>query len=125
MRKIPGAAKILIMVVSPIIVVVFLVYAGNYLGLSDRFSQNLAYVLPGLVTFMIGAAMILTIKTSIFFVPSFGVMGVGLAILLEEMYTVGIVVDALFVPLTLVEVQIIIIILSILFGGVAAAVTQR
>jgi hypothetical protein len=56
-----------------------------------------------------------------FSVIGFGALATGLAVLLQGMYDGGIIVDAMFGGATLVQYEVIIIVLGLVLGGVVYA----
>ena len=102
-----------------IVVSWFLVNYGSTISVSAILGSNVIVVLPGLLITFLGIIAVVEAQGGLGVVGCFALMGVGLAILLWEMYTVGIIDDVLLAGATLVQLQAIIIIISLLMGGVA------
>ena len=66
--------KIPIAVLLTAMIVVVLVYEGETLGFSADFTDDFLHSMPGVVTFIVGAGLLLTQGKSIFALPGFGVL---------------------------------------------------
>ena len=98
---------------------------GATFGLDADVGADLLAVLPGLFIAIIGVVFIAGIGGQPFAIIGFGAMGVGLAILLQEMYDAGIIVDVMLGGATLAQYETIIIILGLIFGAVAFISRRR
>lgn len=109
-----------------IVVVMFLMYAGTYVGFDAELTTDIVGVLPGLMVIFVGVIVLATQKLNTFALPGFGALGLGIAILLEEMNTHGIVVDDYITSgYTLVEIQAFFLIVMFLTGIVAMGVARH
>lgn len=112
-------------IVSILAIVVFLVNAGSTLGFSSDFTDDIITVLPGVFVFIVGALMIMNMS-GVFYIPGFGMLGIGVAILLDEMNTAGVIVPELLTgSVTLEQAQVFIVIICLLIGAVVASTTWR
>jgi hypothetical protein len=93
---------------------------GNTLNLDADVGAGLLIVLPGLLIVVVGMLFILGINSQ-FAVIGYGALGVGLSVLLQEMYDGGIVVDAMLGGATIAQYELVVIILGVVLGGVAYA----
>lgn len=112
-------------VVVVCIIVLAVALKGNYLGVSAllpvALGEYLFAVLPGLFMTIFGMYLVATRGRDPAMVAGFGLVGFGLAILFGEMYAAAIINDTLLAGATLIQLQAITIIVSILMGGVAYA----
>jgi hypothetical protein len=114
-----GVQGIAVFALSVIVVSWFLVNYGSTISVSAILGSNVIVVLPGLLITFLGIIAVVEAQGGLGVVGCFALMGVGLAILLGEMYTVGVIDDVLLAGATLVQLQAITIIISLLMGGVA------
>ena len=98
---------------------------GVSFGLAADVGADLLAVLPGLFIAIIGVVFIAGVGGQPFAIIGFGAVGVGLAILLQEMYDAGIIVDVMLGGATLAQYETIIIILGLIFGAVAFISRRR
>lgn len=112
MLKIPMA------VVGVLAIVIFLIFAGESLGLPSDTPTQLSAVLPGMIIFFVGVVVIGTQGLSVFAFPGFLGIGIGLALLMGEMNTANIVIPSVAKGgLTLEQMQYFVIIVCGLFGA--------
>lgn len=122
MGKMPSILKITAGIVSFFAVIIFLIYAANYLGFAAGFATSLIMVLPGLIVFFVGCATLATQDLSVFAIPGFGALGIGIAILISEMNAQNIIIDNYIARgWTLLEIQLFFVIIFFLMGAVVAA----
>lgn len=115
---------IVMIAVFVILFVFILFFAGGYaadFGLSATISDDLIAVLPGLFVSIIGIIAVSQTTNSPLIIGGFGVVGIGMAVLLSEAYTAGIIVDAMLGGATIAQCEVIIIILGLMLGAVAYA----
>ena len=105
-------------------VIVFTMYAGPTIGLPADTTEKLINVLPGIFVFFVGAALLAWQGVSIFSLPGFMALGIGLAVLIGEIEAFAVYPVAPAGGPTLEQVQWIIIILCALIGGALAAVSK-
>ena len=115
--KMVGAVAALLALIA------FLVYGGDSLGLETDVETDLIALLPGIGIFVVG--MFLVPQGGLFALPGLGAMGVGLAFLLEEMYNLELISTEMLQGLTIGEVQLWCIVLSLLIGAVVSGVTKK
>lgn len=124
--KIPSELKTVISIIMVVVVLIALVYVGGYLGFTAGMITDYATLLPGLVIFVVGTAMLRVTGTGSFAVPAFGLVGIGLAILVGEMNTVGVLIpDILTATFTIADLQLVVIIFFVLLGAIPAALESR
>jgi hypothetical protein len=93
---------------------------GNSLGLDADVGAGLLLVFPGLLIVVIGVLFTVGMNGQ-FSVIGYGTLGVGLSVLLQEMYDGAIIVDAMLGGATIAQYELIVVILGIVLGGVAYA----
>lgn len=85
-------------------------------GVSATLGTNLASILPGLLVTILGMLTFGETTGSPGAMGSAAVTGLGLGVLLSEMYVVGMITDAMLAPATLIQFQGIVFVASMLFG---------
>ena len=115
---------------TPVLPVVFLIfvfvalfYIGDDLGFTDMDTQYLQ-VLPGLILFVVGVIMLSTTNRD-FSLPALVIIGVGLAWLFGTLDTMDMISDQLKAGLTIDEIQLWIILIFTLAGGITTAFKRR
>ena len=108
------------------VLILFTFYAGDYVNLDPDMTGTLIGVFPGLAVTIVGMLTLATQKLEIYAIPGFGAIGIGLAILLHEMNSLGIIVDDFISSgYSLLELQALVIIIGILMGGAVASTELR
>ena len=97
-------------------------YASG-LGFDSSIATNLGAVFPGL--FITILSLIAISRGSALAIGGFGAAGIGFAILLGELYTVGTIDDTILSGATLAQVQTLTIVIGIVMGGVSYAVSHH
>ena len=111
--------KIVGAILGVLIIAIFLVYAGDYVGIDAEVSTDLIGVFPGLCFIIVGCLILGTFRNEMFILPGFGAIGIGLAILLGEMNTFGIVVDVWITEgYNLIGLQGFSIVMSLILGAI-------
>ena len=77
---------------------------------------HFAAVFPGLLISFFGVITSVEVKNGPGIIGCFTVTGVGLAILLSELNTDGMVTDAMLLPATLLQVQFLVILAAMIMG---------
>jgi len=105
-----------------IIVVTFLTlfYSGDILGLSPTIDSDYITLVPGLFIFIIGAGATWTVR-GVYQFASMSCVGIGVAILIGDMHTLGLVTEELLAGLTLAQLQLWTIVISGIAGGIIVA----
>ncbi len=117
--------KIVMSILGVVIVILFLMYGGGYLGIDAEVANDMWGVLPGITGIGVGLMILTTRRLGTFSVAGFGVIGIGLVVLLGEMNTHEIIVDEYITAgWTLVEIQSLFIVICVLVGFVMAAVSR-
>ncbi len=124
--RIPNDLKVVVAVVMVIFIVITLTYIGSDVGFTQDMQDDFITILPGLSIFVVGAFALAVIGSSVFAIAGFGVMGLGLAVLVEEMNTTEILIpDILTTSFTLGDLQITVLVFFILIGAVVSATVGR
>ena len=120
MMKTPSIdLKIVGAILGVLIIGIFLVYAGDDIGINAEVNNDLIGVLPGLSVVIIGCLILGANTSEMFILPGFGAIGVGMAILLGEMNTFGIVVDVWITEgYNLIGLQGFSIVMSLILGAI-------
>lgn len=113
--------KIVAAITAFLVIVMFLNYAGTLIGLPANTTTQILYAMPGIVIFFIGAGIIFSTGISIFALPGFSALGIGLAILLGAVQIHNIYPVEQIGGATIAQVQWIVIILTSVVGGIIAA----
>lgn len=116
--------KIGIMIGSVIFIFLALFYIGDDIGLPTTAELDFLSLVPGLFFFAAGILIIGKLG-GLFALPGLTVIGVGIAVLSEQMYDLGILNDQMISYLTIGEFQILVIAVSFLVGAVVSGVTAR
>ena len=119
-----GITKTLMAVVGLLAIIMFVMYAPATLNLPAGTTAKLIVVLPGLLLFFIGIGILVTQGVSVFALPGFGLLGIGVAFLLESIQTNAIYPIVSVGGATIAQYQWIIIILCTMIGGVIAAMSR-
>lgn len=116
------SSPVVMIAVFMTIIVIVLFFAGGYaadFGLSATIGDDLLAVLPGLFVSIIGIIAVSQASDSPLIIGGFAAIGIGLAVLLSEAYTAGIIIDAMLGGATIAQYETIVIIVGLLLGSVA------
>lgn len=119
---------VIIAFISIIAIAYFLTqdYAITDLGFDSQIATDLMSVAPGIFLFLINVAIISQIDSGHpAMVGGFTFCGLGIVLLVQELYDINIITDALIDPATILQIQELILIVSILLGGYAWASGRR
>jgi len=116
--------KIAAAVVMIVVIIITLTYGKTPLGLESDVDTTLATLFPGLFIVTVGFIMV-GITRGIYLFPAIGGVGLGFAILFEEMDTLGLITTDMFYGLTIGQLQAWCIILGLVIGGVTAFINQK
>jgi len=116
--------NIAIIIGSVIFIFLALYYVGDTIGLETTSHTDFLQIVPGLFIFAVGI-LVMGRMGGLFALPGFTVVGIGIAVLSEEMYDLGILNDQMISYLTIGEFQILVIAVSFLIGAVVTGVTVR
>ena len=101
-------------------------YAITDLGFDAQIATDLMSVAPGIFLFLISITIVSQIDSGHpALVGGFACMGLGVVFLVQELYTIEIITDAMINPATILQIQELIFIISILLGGYAWASSKR
>lgn len=101
------------------VIIVALMYTISTIGIpgiSATLGADLATILPGLLVTILGMLTFGETTGSPAAMGSAAVTGLGLSVLLSEMYAAAMITDAMLAPATLIQFQGIVFIASMLFG---------
>ena len=90
---------------------------GVTIGLSASLTTDLITILPGLFVSIV-CVIGLGSQNGPLSVGAAGVLGIGLAVLLGELHTLGTLTDAMLAPATLAQYQTIVVVAGFLLGAV-------
>ena len=110
------------------VIIIYIFFAFGYadsLGLEATIDDSLVAVLPGLFVTLIGLVTIGAAFSHPLVIGGFGAVGIGLAVLFDEMYDAAIINSTLLAGATMTQVEVITIVVSLLMGGVAYASQRR
>lgn len=110
------------------VLVIYFFFSMGYadsLNLDPSIGANLIAVFPGLFVTIIGLITIGSQSSSPLMVGGFGATGVGLAVLLNEMYEIGVLDSAVLGGASMAQVEAITIVVSLLMGGAVYATKGR
>jgi hypothetical protein len=124
-RKRDNFHLMVIIAFVPIIAIAYFLtqdYAIIDLGFDTQIASDLMSIVPGIFLFIMGVAIVSTIDAGHpVIVGGFTFLGIGIAFLFQELYTIGIITDAMLNPATILQVEELVIITSAMLGGVAWA----
>jgi len=115
--------KVVVTILMGIVVILFLVYGSTMLGLSTTIRDDIVDCLPGLSVFFVGMGILSMIGISPFAIAGFGIVGVGISLLLGEMNTTGLLIDDLLGTITIAEAQGFVIVVSLMIGAVVSGIS--
>ena len=121
--KIPNELKVVTAALMVVVVFLALFYFGDQLGFATNIETEFVQVLPGLFIFIVGMLIVATVK-GVFTLPGMMIVGVGVAYLFGTLDTMGYITAQMLTGLTIAQLQLWIIIISTLFGAIAAAYTR-
>ena len=121
--KIPNELKVVTAALMVVVVFLALFYFGDQLGFATNIETEFVQVLPGLFIFIVGMLIVATVK-GVFTLPGMMIVGVGVAYLFGTLDTMGYITSQMLTGLTIAQLQLWIIIISTLFGAIAAAYTR-
>ena len=116
--------KIAIAVTAFIVIIMFINMAGTSIGLPADTSDKLLFALPGIVVFFIGVITLAMTGVSVFALPGFSALGIGIDILLGAVQTHGIYPIEQVAGASIAQTQWIIVIFCALIGGIIAAMSR-
>lgn len=117
--------RIVMALTAFIAIVIFVLYAGTQIGLPAIANTHIIAVIPSILVFFISVGVLLSTGVSIFALPGFTGMGIGLALLLGTLENNGIYpIASIAGGATLAQVQLLVIILCALVGAAVAAVSR-
>jgi hypothetical protein len=117
--------KIVAAITAFLAIIIFLLYAGNQIGLPANTNTQLIAVMPSIMVFFISVGVLIKTGASVFALPAFTGLGLGLALLLgtleaQLIYPVASIAGGATLP----QVQWLCIILCALVGGAVAAISR-
>jgi hypothetical protein len=117
-RRRGGNLGLLVAIVAVLCIIIFLVFVPPAsLGLDSGLLTSILAVLPGLIITVVG---ILGIgRDDALVIGGYGAAGLGIAILMGELYTASIINDTMLSGATLGGLEALIVVLSLVMGAVA------
>jgi len=126
MRKKTASTFTLVAAMTLLIAVfVFMSFYAGGLNLPVNTASMFLGVMPGVFIFFVGITSLWWAKVSLFALPGFAVLGIGVAILLGEIESTGLYPIVGTGDVTIAQFQWIIIILCTMIGAVVAAGSRR
>jgi hypothetical protein len=116
--------KIVIAITAFIVIIMFINMAGTSIGLPANTSDQLLYALPGIVVFFLGVITLVMTGVSVFALPGFSALGIGIDILLGAVQTHNIYPIEQIGGASIAQTQWIIVIFCALIGGIIAAMSR-
>lgn len=111
-------------IVSLVVVFLAMFYFAEDLGFDADMDTDFLQILPGLAAFVIGITLF-AITRGMFAFPALMVVGMGLAHLFGTLDTMGMITAQMKTGLTIAQIQLWIIVIFSLVGGIANAVAYR
>ena len=121
-RKMKIDYKIVAVLMILVVMAMFFMYGGEYIGLGSDSAEKFINSIPGLLVVGIGAYSIP--KRGIFTTAGFCGLGIGFALLVGAMYDSSLVSDQMLTGLTLLEEQMLIVISFTAIGMVSLAIDK-
>lgn len=112
--------RIVAALVGVVVIVIALSYTKTDLGLDSNIDNDLVTLLPGLFVVIAGLALAAG-ASGVFCVPAMGFVGVGFAVFAGELDTLGILTSDMLSGLTVAQLQLWIIALGLIAGGILMA----
>ena len=106
-------------------IVMFVALYGGSVGFTAEVKNDLVLLMPGLLFFVIGVIVTAVAARGIWAVPMMLVTGIGLAVMVGTLDSLGLITAQMYYGLTLPQTQVWVILLFGLLGAVLAAVTRR
>ena len=118
--------KIVAAITAFLAIIIFILYAGTGLGLPANTNTQLIAVMPSILVFFISVGILVKTGASVFALPGFTGLGLGLALLMGTLEASAIYpVASIAGGASLQQVQWLVIILCSLVGGAVAAISRR
>lgn len=111
-------------IVSLVVVFLAMFYFAEDLGFDADMDTDFLQILPGLAAFVIGITLF-AITKGMFAFPALMVVGMGLAHLFGTLDTMGMITSQMKTGLTIAQIQLWIIVIFSLVGGIANAIAYR
>ena len=117
--------KIAATIAGLLAIIILFVTQGSNIGFDSDFTTDFISIVPGISVFIVGAIMIALIPSPLFILAGFSAMGVGMAIIVDELNTASVLIPQILTPnFTLNDLKIISILFFILIGAVAASLSR-
>jgi hypothetical protein len=114
---------IFIIAVLIVMIMVFL-YIGVDFGFNVSSTSDYLAILPYLFFFVIGLYIIVSIG-GIYMLPAFGILGFGVAGLLNAMFDQGMITPEMMTGLTIDQIMFWTVLIALMFGGILTALTAK
>lgn len=112
--------NIIIITIGVLAIAIFLTLFTDELGFDSSLGSDFILMLPGIIVSIIGI-FVMTATKGLFVIPASGTVGIGLAYLLGGLNTQGYLTNDLLQSSTITQVQMLIIVSSVIIGGVKAS----
>lgn len=117
--------KIAAIIVGLLAIVILFTTQGSDLGFDSDFTNDFISLVPGIAVFVVGAIMIALIPSPLFILAGFSAMGVGMAILVDELNTAAVLIpEIVTTDFTLNDLKIVSILFFVLLGAIAASLSR-
>jgi len=111
-------------IVSLVVVFLAMFYFADDLGFDADIDTDFLLLLPGLAAFVIGITLF-AITRGMYAFPALMVVGIGLAQLFGTLDTMGMITSQMKAGLTIAQIQLWIIVIFSLVGGISNAIAYR
>jgi len=116
--------KIVMMVISFVVIIIFLMSYGDRIGLEADVELDFLQLFPGLFAILVGFGIVARTRGTFAF-PGLFAVGLGFAYTFEVMYDMGLITTIMLSGLTIGELQLWVIVIATIMGGIVTALTWR
>ena len=114
--------KIAALVAGFLGIIILFVVSGDSLGFDSAFTTDFISLLPGITVFIVGAATISFLDSALFVLVGFSGLGVGMAIIVDELNTAGVLIpEIISSSFTLNDLKIATILVFVILGAIASS----
>jgi len=99
---------------------IFISQYGSEFGFTSAMTSDIIAVIPSIFLLLISFWVIISMRSPLFVIGGFGVLGIGTAYLMKTLYDLSIVTGAMLGGATIEATMLITFIVCILIGGVTA-----
>ena len=117
--------KIVAIIVGLLAIIILFTTQGSELGFDSDFTNDFISILPGIAVFVVGATMIALIPSPLFILAGFSAMGVGLAVLVDELNSAAVMIPEILTDdFSLNDLKVISILIFVLLGALASTLSR-